>query len=182
MLNIEVNRSAEKVERYFDRELAVSDYLMKEPGTWAGRGAERLGLRGPIQRSQFVALLRKRKSDETARMNTSRQEDGETVSNRQVGYGLVFGVPKSLSIYLAITGDQVVENIARSAVDETMGAMESEMQCKVRKGGLYEDRRTGELLYSKFFHRDSRPINGLSDPHWHVHCFLHNATFDPIEE
>ena len=29
MLNIEVNRSAEGVERYFDRELAVSDYLMK---------------------------------------------------------------------------------------------------------------------------------------------------------
>ena len=46
MLNIEVNRSAEGVERYFDRELAVSDYLMKEPGVWAGRGAERLGLRG----------------------------------------------------------------------------------------------------------------------------------------
>ena len=131
-------------------------------------------------------VIAKRRSDNgytaTARTNTSRQEDGETVSNRQVGYGLVFGVPKSLSIYLAITGDQVVENIARSAVDETMGAMESEMQCKVRKGGLPEDRRTGELLYSKFFHRDSRPINGLSDPHWHVHCFLHNATFDPIEE
>ena len=58
MLNIEVNRSAEWVERYFDSELAVSDYLMKEPGIWAGRGAERLRLRGPIQRSQFVALLR----------------------------------------------------------------------------------------------------------------------------
>jgi conjugative relaxase-like TrwC/TraI family protein len=186
MLNIEVNRSAEGVERYFDRELAVSDYLMKEPGIWAGRGAERLGLRGPVHRSQFVALLRNENPTTgkrlTARMNTSRQEDGETVGNRQVGYGLVFGVPKSLSIYLAITSDQVVENITRSAVDETMGAMESEMQCKVRKGGLYEDRRTGELLYSKFFHRDSRPINGLSDPHWHVHCFLHNATFDPVEE
>jgi conjugative relaxase-like TrwC/TraI family protein len=186
MLNIEVNRSAEGVERYFDRELAVSDYLMKEPGIWAGRGAERLGLHGPVQRSQFVALLRNENPTTgkrlTARMNTNRQEDGEAVSNRQVGYGLVFGVPKSLSIYLAITGDQVVERIARSAVDETMGAMESEMQCKVRKGGQYEDRRTGELLYSKFFHRDSRPINGLSDPHWHVHCFIHNATFDPVEE
>jgi conjugative relaxase-like TrwC/TraI family protein len=185
MLNIEVNRSAEGVERYFDRELAVSDYLMKEPGIWAGRGAERLGLRGRVRRSQFVALLRNENPTTgerlTARMNTSRQEDGETVSNRQVGYGLVFGVPKSLSIYLAITGDQVVENTARSAVDETMRAMESEMQCKVRKAGRYEDRRTGELLYSKFFHRDSRPINGLSDPHWHVHCFLHNETFDPIE-
>ena len=64
--------------------------------------------------------IRRRGKRLTARMNTSRQENGETVSNRQVGYGLVFGVPKSLSIYLAITGDQVVENIARSAVDETM--------------------------------------------------------------
>ena len=186
MLNIEVNRSAEGVERYFDRELAVSDYLMKEPGIWAGRGAERLGLRGPVQRSEFVALLRNENPTTgkrlTARRNTSRRENGETVSNRQVGYGLVFGVPKSLSVYLAITGDQVVENIARSAVDETMRAMEAEMQCKVRKGGLHEDRRTGEMLYSKFFHRDSRPINGLSDPHWHVHCFVHNATFDPVEE
>jgi conjugative relaxase-like TrwC/TraI family protein len=115
-------------------------------------------------------------------MNTSRQENGETVSNRQVGYGLVFGVPKSLSVYLAITGDRVVENIARSAVDETMHEMEVEMQCKVRKGGLHEDRRTGEMLYSMFFHRDPRPINGLSDPHWHVHCFVHNATFDPVEK
>jgi conjugative relaxase-like TrwC/TraI family protein len=186
MLNIEVNRSAEGVQRYFDRELAVSDYLMKEPGVWAGRGAERLGFRGPVERSQFVALLRNEHPTSrrrlTARMNASRRENGETVSNRQVGYGLVFGVPKSLSVYLAITGDRVVENIARSAVDETMHAMEIEMQCKVRKGGLHEDRRTGEMLYSKFFHRDSRPINGLSDPHWHVHCFVHNATFDPVEK
>ena len=101
MLNIEVNRSAEGVERYFDRELAVSDYLMKEPGIWAGRGAKRLGLRGPVRRSQFVALLRNENPTTgkrlTARMNTSRQENRETVSNRQVGYGLVFGVPKSLS-------------------------------------------------------------------------------------
>jgi hypothetical protein len=99
MLNIEVNRSAEGVERYFDRELAVSDYLMKEPGIWAGRGAERLGLRGAVQRTQFVALLRIEDPTSgkrlTARMNTSCQENGETVSNRQVGYGLVFRVPKS---------------------------------------------------------------------------------------
>jgi hypothetical protein len=39
MLNIEVNRSAEGVERYFDRELAVSDYLMKEPGLRPGKAS-----------------------------------------------------------------------------------------------------------------------------------------------
>ena len=98
MLNIEVNRSADGVERYFDRELAVSDYLMKEPGIWAGRGAERFGIRGPVERSQFVALLRNENPTTgkrlTARMNTNRQKAGEMVTNRQVGYGLVFGVPK----------------------------------------------------------------------------------------
>ena len=111
-------------------------------------------------------------------LNTNRQEDGEAVSNRQVGYGLVFGVPKSLSICLAITGDQVVENIARSAVDERWARWNP--RCIARSGRegctRYEDRRTGELLYAKFFHRDSRPIDGLSDPHWHVHCFLQRDT------
>jgi len=36
MLNVEVNRSADGVERYFDRALAVSDYLMKEPDGMKG--------------------------------------------------------------------------------------------------------------------------------------------------
>ena len=89
-----------------------------------------------MQRSHFVALLRNENPTTgkrlTARTNTSRQEDGEKVSNRQVGYGLVFGVPKSLSIYLAITGDEVVEDIARSAVDETMRAIESEKEACTR--------------------------------------------------
>jgi hypothetical protein len=60
----------------------------------------------------------------------------------------VFGIPKSVSIYLAITGDQVVKNIAGLAVERTMRAIESEMQCK---GGLQEDRTTGEMLDKKFF-------------------------------
>jgi hypothetical protein len=64
MLNIEVNRSAEGVERYFDRELAVSDYFMKEPGIWAGRGAERLGLRGAVSTLAVRGVVAKRKSDD----------------------------------------------------------------------------------------------------------------------
>ena len=70
MLNIEVNRSAEGVERYFDRELALSDYLMKEPGVWAGRGAERLGLPGPVRRTQFVALFRNEDPTSGKRLTT----------------------------------------------------------------------------------------------------------------
>ena len=73
-------------------------------------------------------------------MNTSRQENGETVSNRQVGYGLVFGVPKSVSILPGEHRRSDCGKYRRSAVDETMSAMEAEMQCKLRKGGLHEDR------------------------------------------
>jgi hypothetical protein len=69
------------VERYYDRELGVGDYLMKEPVIWAGRGAERLGLRRPVRRSQFVALFRN-ENPATGKRLTAR----ETVSNRQVGY------------------------------------------------------------------------------------------------
>jgi hypothetical protein len=86
MLNVEVNRNAAGVERYFDRELAVSDYLMKEPGVWAGVGAERLGFRGPVQRRRFVALLRNEDPRSgkrlTVRMNTTRQENGLTGRSR----------------------------------------------------------------------------------------------------
>jgi hypothetical protein len=56
-LNIEVNRSAEGVERYFDRELAVSDYLMKEPGAWTGRGSDRLGLPWPSPSNTFCRIV-----------------------------------------------------------------------------------------------------------------------------
>jgi hypothetical protein len=64
VLNIKVNRSAEGVERYFDREVAVSDYLMKEPGVWAGTqsGAARTPRSGgtvPVRR-----IVAKRGSDE----------------------------------------------------------------------------------------------------------------------
>jgi hypothetical protein len=62
---------------------------MKELGIWAGRKAKWLGLRGLVQRSEFVALLRNEKlttgKQLTTRLNTIRQEDGETVTNRQVG-------------------------------------------------------------------------------------------------
>src|SRR6202011_6351288 len=74
MLNIEVNRSAKGVEQYFDCELAVSDYLMKELGVWAGRGAERLGLRGSVQRSQFVALAKRKSHDGRAANGTHEYE------------------------------------------------------------------------------------------------------------
>ena len=91
MLNIEVNRSAEGVERYFDRELAVSDYLMKEPGVWAGRGAERLGLRGPVKRTQFVALLRNEDPTSGKRLTARKNRVAKKTAKRSATGRLAMG-------------------------------------------------------------------------------------------
>ena len=132
----------------------------------------------------------------TARNNTTREEwkldpvtgqwGWKDVANRQTGYDWTFSVPKSISLYLARTEDPLVEKLAHQALAATMDEAETRMQCKVRGKGpdgnpRDHDRLTGEMIYSTFVHRESRPIQGRTCPHWHAHVFVHNATYDPVE-
>ncbi|MEL6721579.1 MAG: MobF family relaxase, partial [Bacteroidota bacterium] len=68
------------------------------------------------------------------------------------------------------------------AIDATMKEIESNMQARVRIGGKSEDRTTGNLVYGTFTHEESRPVNGIPDPHLHQHVFVFNATYDKKEE
>ena len=104
MLNIEVNRSAEGVERYFDRELAVSDYLMKEPGIWAGRGAERLGLRGRGPTITVRSIVAKRKSDD------GQTADG-TYEHKPAG-GRRKGQQPAGWLWARVRGSQVAQHLS----------------------------------------------------------------------
>src|SRR5208337_5135985 len=156
MLRITTSHSAKGAEKYFDIALKASDYYTKEVGTWGGKGAEILGLKGDVGRKDFVALANNRlpKADGkrlTARMNKTRLEDvtdkktglpvvdpktGEVqkreVSNRRAGYDFTFSVPKSVSLYLAVNEDKVLEQMIAKALDETMAAIEARMETKVR--------------------------------------------------
>ncbi len=83
-----------------------------------------------------------------------------------------------------------------------MRIIETETYARVRKGGAFEDRRTGNMVWADFTHFTSRPapldeaqarrlnagaIHGehgeklLPDPHLHVHVYVLNATFDAAE-
>jgi len=174
-------------------------------GTWGGKGAAMLGLKGEVQRNDFVALINNRwprANGErlTVRMNKTRLEDvkdkktglpvidPETgnvqkreVSNRRVGYDLTFSVPKSVSLYLAVNQDKVVEQVIAEALDETMATIEARMETKVRKGYLHDNRVSPNMVYAKFVHGESRPVDGIPDPHYHIHVFAMNATFDEVE-
>src|SRR6266404_2976051 len=205
MLRITTSHSAEAAKNYFDVSLKTSDYYTKDVGTWGGKGAEILGLKDNVERKDFVALannevpgtLGKRL---TARMNKVRLEDvidkktgvpaidPETgtvkkreVSNRRAGYDFTFSVPKSVSLYLAVNEDKVVEQMITEAVDETMAAIEGRMETKVRKGYQQDNRLSPNMVYAKFVHGETRPLDGVPDPHYHVHVFSLNATLEEVE-
>src|ERR1700722_13452747 len=163
MLRITTSHSAEAAKNYFDVALKTSDYYTKDIGTWGGKGAEILELGGDVQRKDFVALANNRWPGAngerlTALMNKTRLEDvvdktgvptihPETgtvekreVSNWRAGYDFTFSAPKSVSLYLAVNEDRVVEQMIAEAVDETMAAIEARMETKVRKGYQHDNR------------------------------------------
>src|ERR1700726_1563525 len=117
MLRITTSHSAEGAKKYFDVSLKTSDYYTRDIGAWGGKGAGMLGLKGEVERKDFVALVNNRWPGAsgkrlTARMNKTRLEDvkdkktglpvihletGDVqkreVSNRRVGYDFTFSVP-----------------------------------------------------------------------------------------
>jgi hypothetical protein len=38
------------------------------------------------------------------------------------------------------------------------------------------------MVYAKFVHGETRPVDGIPDPHYHIHVFAMNATFDDVEK
>jgi conjugative relaxase-like TrwC/TraI family protein len=190
----------------FDVALKQSDYYTKDVGRWGGKGSEILGLKGEVERKDFIALANNRMPGDngkrlTARTNKTRLEDvtdkktglkkidpdtggveKREVSNRRAGYDFTFSVPKSVSLYLALNDDKVLERMIAEALDETMAAIEARMETKVRKGYRQDNRISPNMVYAKFVHRETRPVDGIPDPHYHIHVFAMNATLDEVEK
>jgi hypothetical protein len=63
-----------------------------------------------------------------------------------------------------------------------MANVEDRMETRVRIAGQDSERLTGNMVYASFVHTVTRPIDGIPDPHYHIHTYVFNATFDPEEE
>jgi conjugative relaxase-like TrwC/TraI family protein len=183
MLRINQSVSAKGALRYFDDALAQGDYYSEDErsiGVWGGRGAELLGLKGPVRRQDFAKL--------TANVHpvTGENLTPRTKENRTAGYDFTFSVPKSVSIYLALEPDSEVRRMVTESFTETMAAIEAEMKTRVRgvdDSGKQrdEDRTTGNAVWATFVHDTTRPVDGMPDPHLHIHAYVLNATFDEKE-
>ena len=180
MLRVIVNASSAGAKSYYSSGLSREDYYAKGKsqeiiGEWGGKGAERLGLKGTVEKDQFAALC------DNINPDTGEQLTARNNENRRVGYDLNFHAPKSVSICYALNEDENIMTAFRSSVKETMGEIEKDMQARVRIYGQNDNRETGNLIYGEFIHTTARPVDGMPDPHLHAHCFTFNATYDEVE-
>lgn len=174
MLNVTAQRSPEAAKSYF----AKSDYYSEGQelvGNWGGKGSILLGLFGEVDGKAFENLC------DNLDPRTQRPLTPITRGNRRTGYDFTWSAPKSVSVVHALTGDKRIVDAFRESIDDTMSEMESDMQARVRKGGVEQDRTTGNLTWAEFVHLTSRPVDGLPCPQLHAHCFALNVTFDPVE-
>ena len=174
MIRITQQGSAAGAKRYY----ATADYYSEGQeivGAWGGKGAERLGLSGTVDKDSFERLC------DNLDPKTGKPLTVRTRTERTVGYDFTFSVPKSVSLLYAMSGDEGIMEAFRGSVNETMQEIETEMKTRVRRGMQDTNRTTANLTWAEFIHTTSRPVEGLPDPQLHAHVFVFNTTWDGKE-
>lgn len=172
-------KSAARAHDYYTQALVKEDYWSKGAavaGLFHGKAMQRLGVEGEVKSKDFEALANNRHPVIGEKI-TVRDRPG-----RIVGMDMSFGVPKSISILYAFTGDEQISELVMMANQKMMNAIERDATTQVRRDGKIEDRVAGNLAYATFLHHTSRPVGGIPDPHLHTHNFVFNLTFDTEEE
>ena len=181
MLRITPSSSPAAAQDYYLSALVREDYYARDQelvGKWRGAAAELMGVAGlDVQFGQFAALTENRHPVTGERLTPRSRAD------RVCCWDLNFHAPKSFSLLRALGNE--AENLTRifqEAVTETMQEIERLAMTRIRRGGKQDDRLTSNIIYADFLHGTARPVDGVPDPHCHMHCVVMNATFDVEEQ
>ena len=143
----------------------------KSASAWAGKGAEELGLEGPVDADVFRAVLEGSVPDGSGRRLGRRGRDGEV--HHRPGRDLTFSAPKSVSIAALVSGDDRIVDAHDRAVKATLAWVErNAAETRVRDPGTGRMVRTRgqEIVAATFRHDASRNL----DPQLHTHAVLAN--------
>lgn len=173
MLRVTQKSSAGETTKYF-----FGYYSEQEMGKpiWLGKGSEKLNLKGEVDEKSFEAICNNRHP------NDGSQITDKMVANRTSSMDFTFSVPKSISIIHGITKDDEILKSFDNAVIKTMEEIEKNSEVRVRKDGVNENRKVGNLVYSAFTHGETRPIDGVTDPQLHKHVIVQNMAYDESED
>src|SRR5262249_48834976 len=142
-------------------------------GEWFGGGVNRLQMDGskPVSEEAFVRLC-ENEHPGTGEPLTVRQR-----KDRRVFFDFVVAPPKSVSIQALVAEDERILAEHRASARAAFTEMEKVAAVRVRRGGVVDERVTGELVAASFEHDASRCL----DPQLHTHFVVFNATYDSVE-
>src|SRR5512142_2727240 len=150
-------------------EEGADDYYAKEgeASAWQGKGAEYLGLAGPVDDRRFRELLAGRVGDGLPSRVHSRHD-----ANARIGIDLTFSAPKSVSLQALIGGDPAIIRAHDLAVARTLAVAEEHAEARKKVKGRSQVEQTRNLVVAKFRHETSRE----RDPQLHTHALVLNLT------
>ena len=152
----------------------VSYYAKDDPdhraaSAWTGKGADALGLSGPVDPDVFTAILEGRVPD--GPQLGRRSKDGEIV--HRPGRDLTLSAPKSVSLAALVGGDARVAEAHGRAVERTLAWVEKrviETRMKAPDGGRMIRAGDQKAVIATFTHETSRNL----DPQLHTHAVIAN--------
>ena len=173
MLSIGAIASAAQGASYYEKDgyYAKDDPEHREASAWFGKGAEELGLSGPVDPDTFRAILEGKVPDGSGTELGRRGPDGE-ITHRP-GRDLTFSAPKSVSIAALVGGDGRIVEAHDRAVQATLAWVEKNaVQTRMQDPETGRMVRVGDqkAVVATFRHDTSRNL----DPQLHTHSVLAN--------
>ena len=173
MLSIGALASAAQGVRYYEHDgyYAKDDLDHKSASAWTGKGAEELGLEGPVDADVFRAVLEGSVPDGSGRQLGRRGKDGEVL--HRPGRDLTFSAPKSVSIAALVGGDERITGAHDRAVKATLAWVEAnaaETRVQDPETRRMVRARGQEIVAATFRHDTSRNL----DPQLHTHAVVAN--------
>ena len=173
MLSIGAIASAAQGASYYEKDgyYAKDDPEHRDASAWFGKGAEALGLSGPVDPGTFKAVLEGKVPDGSGTELGKRGRDGE-ITHRP-GRDLTFSAPKSVSIAALVGGDGRIVDAHDRAVQATLAWVEKnavETRMWDRETGRMVRAGDQKCVVATFRHDTSRNL----DPQLHTHSVLAN--------
>ena len=179
MLSIGALASAGQGASYYERDgyYAKDDPEHRAASAWAGKGAEELGLKGPVDPETFKAILEGRVPDGSDTRLGRRVKDRGTPGSGEIlhrpGRDLTFSAPKSVSLAALVGGDDRIVEAHDRAVTATLAWIEKNAaETRMKDPGTGKMGRVGgqKIVAATFRHDTSRNL----DPQLHSHAVLAN--------